>query len=320
VCGEGRQNEKRFGNFLTNAFQVKSSSRNAAMISASDYPLLLQYGSKCLSSHLVLYFLFKKLLQSKKDVGNDFPWKNDPSLTAHRIVAFFVMCNWCYLGFKHLLNYDYNSDSDLAALTFVPAGYEIAQYAMGALLIWDIPVSLVGGSGPTDIMMHLHHAGMLLVTACVLGFVNGLSTSGDGIVGTHLAPLFLGVVELSSIPLQIVDLFHPKKSPHWNKYICDDSSTGLFKRLCFAVNEISRILFAILFLLVRGLYFPYAIATIAVPDFYAEGSLASWVLLILSVLFTLLQMYWATLVFGQVKKALSGSGGKSEDKRTGKEE
>lgn len=280
---------------------------------SSKFPLLLPYGLKCLVSHVILFFTFRNLLPSKKDSaasGDDFPWKKSPSLTAHRIVAFFAMNHWCYLGFRHVLTYDYNkaadgtdSDSTLAALTFVPAGFDIAQYAMGALFVWDIPSSLVGGSGPTDLMMHLHHAGMVLVTACVLGLIKGPSDTGNGIVGTHVAPIFLGTIELSSIPLQIVDLFHPKKSPHWNKYANDKSLTGFFPKLCASANEISRILFAILFLLVRGVYFPYSIATIAAPDFYAEGSLPSMVLFVMSILFTLLQMYWATLVFKQVKKS-----------------
>merc|ERR1712086_315851 len=137
---------------------------------------------------------------------------------------------------------------------------------------------------------------MVLVTSCVMGLVKGSPDNSDGIVGTHVAPIFLGAIELSSIPLQIVDLFHPKKSPHWYKFVNDKSSTGSFSELCSSLNEISRILFAILFLLVRGLYFPYMIATIATPDFYAEGSLPSMILLVLCILFTLLQIYWAVLV------------------------
>lgn len=289
---------------------------------SSKYPLLLPYGLKCLALYLTLIFTFRHILPSKKGAdgattSEDFPWKKSPALTAHRVVAFFAMIHWCFLGFQHILTYDFNatdvtdSESNLAALNFVPAGFEIAQYAMGALLIWDIPSSLVGGSGPTDTLMHVHHAGMVMVTACPLGLIKGHS------VGTHVAPIFLGVIELSSIPLQIVDLFHPKKSPHWNKYV-NDGSSGFFPGLCSSANEISRILFAILFLLVRGVYFPYSIATIAAPDFYAEGSLASMILFVLSVLFTMLQLYWAKLVFGQVKKSISGGaneGGKSDTKK-----
>ena len=285
----------------------------------NKFPLLLPYGLKCLALYLALYLTFRYGLPSKKKAAeagprDNFPWKESPSLTAHRIVAFFAMNHWCYLGFRHLLTYDYNiandnavSNPEFAALTFVPAGYEIAQYAMGALLIWDFPVSLLGGSGPIDITMHLHHIGMLVVTACVLGLVKWPSDEGDAIVATHVAPIFLGAIELSSIPLQIVDLFHPKKSPHWYKFANSKSSAGFFPKLCYSVNEVSRILFAIFFLLVRGLFFPYVIAKIAVPDFYAEGSLPCMVLLVMSILFTLLQMYWTTLVFEQVKKALSGS-------------
>jgi len=275
-----------------------------------------------LTTHIVLYVIFRYLLPAtggKDGSGANYPWTKSPSLTAHRIVAFCAMSHWCYLGLKHLSTHDYNGrdhnrdadEDDLAALQFVPAGYEIAQYAFGALLCWDIPLSLIGGSGPTDLMMHLHHAGMLLVTGCVLGFV-GTNSSSDGtssgIVGTHVAPIFFGAIELSSIPLQIVDLFHPNKSPHWNEYVNRSPST-FFPKLCSTSNEISRILFAVLFLLVRGLYFPFVVVRIAIPDFYAEGSLPSTVLMVMCVLFTLLQMYWATLVAGQVKKALSSGGG-----------
>mmetsp|Transcript_25013 Transcript_25013/g.54840 ORF Transcript_25013/g.54840 Transcript_25013/m.54840 type:complete len:300 (-) Transcript_25013:116-1015(-) len=293
---------------------------------AYEFPLLLPYGLKCLALHLILYVIFRNLLPSRNgaETADDFPWKKSPSLTAHRLVAFFAMIHWTSLGFHHIREYDYStgsaSESNVAALVFVPAGYDIAQYAMGALLIWDIPSSLVGGSGPTDIMMHIHHLGMVLVTSCVLGLVGPSSGSSDGIVGTHVAPIFLGAIELSSIPLQIVDLFHPKKSPHWNKFANYSSSSSFFSKLCATINEISRILFAVLFLLVRGLYFPYTVATIAVPDFYAEGSLPSMILLVMSMLFTLLQMYWATLVFGQVKSALFGSAKDRTKSNTSKDE
>jgi len=266
-----------------------------------------------------------------------FPWKQSPSLTAHRIVALCAMIHWSYLGFRHIWSFDYydhqEQTEELAATTaataaatiFIPAGFQLAQIVMGALLCWDIPSSIVGGSGPTDLMMHIHHLGMVLVTSCVL----------FGNVGTHVAPIFLGVIELSSIPLQIVDLFHPKKSPHWNEYVnttmssSSSSSALFFQKVCSTVNEISRILFAILFLLVRGMYFPYIVVKIAIPDFYAEGSLSSTILLIMSILFSLLQMYWATLVIGQIMKATtpasssslsssSGSGRKEKDDKPAK--
>lgn len=288
-----------------------------SLFTSDKYPLAVPYGLKCLAAHLLFYAVFRFVLPSRKDGKDDYPWKQSSAETANKIVALFAMSHWTYLGFKHLWEHDYNAAQgadELAALTFVPAGFDVAQYAMGALLVWDIPTGLVGLSGPTDTLMHVHHVGMVLVTACVLGLVGPSSVSDDGIVGTHVAPIFLGAIELSSIPLQIVDLFHPKKSPHWQRYASDPSPTSSFQKLCSTVNELSRTLFAVLFLLVRGIYFPYAIAFIAAPDFYAEGSLPSMILLVGSVLFTILQLYWATLVFGQAKKAMFGGNQKSAKK------
>jgi len=312
------------------------------MMISKRFPLLLPYGFMCLRAHLGLYILFRYLLPVPRTSTSPTttttttpvapPWKQSPSLTAHRMVAFCAMIHWTYLGFRHIRSFDYNSDSTSNATIFIPAGFDLAQVVMGALVCWDIPSSVVGGSGPTDLMMHLHHGGMLLVVSCVL----------LGKVGTHVAPIFLGVIEVSSIPLQLVDLFHPTKSPHWHKYINDNdndndndttlstssspasaAATRFFPKVCATVNEISRILFALLFLVVRGLYFPYIVVTIAIPDFYAEGSLSSTVLLIMSILFSLLQLYWATLVVGQIRKAANNNNSESGNRsgsRSGKEQ
>lgn len=163
---------------------------------ATEMMLLLPYGLTCLIAHMLLYITFRYLPFSFAAA----PWKVSPSFTAHKMVAFCAMNHWCYLGLIHVWSFDY-SNSNSNAGYYVPAGYEIAQIAMGALLCWDIPMSLTGSAGPIDTMMHLHHFGMVVVTACVLG----------GAVGTHVAPIFLGAIELSSIPLQVVDFFHPKK-------------------------------------------------------------------------------------------------------------
>jgi len=299
------------------------------MMITTRFPLLLPYGFMCLKAHLGLYILFRYLLPGSTTTTTTTrvvpPWTQSPSLTAHRMVAFCAMIHWTYLGFRHIGSFDYSTSQSTATL-FIPAGFDLAQCVMGALVCWDIPSSVVGGSGPTDLMMHLHHGGMLLVVSCVLW----------GKVGTHVAPIFLGVIEVSSIPLQLVDLFHPTKSPHWHKYINDNdndttlsastssssaaaAATRFFPKVCATVNEISRILFAVLFLVVRGLYFPYIVVTIAIPDFYAEGSLSSTVLLIMSILFSLLQLYWATLVVGQIRKAANNNNSESGN-RSGKEQ
>jgi len=317
------------------------------MMITTRFPLLLPYGFMCLKAHLGLYILFRYLLPGSTTTTTRVvpPWTQSPSLTAHRMVAFCAMIHWTYLGFRHIGSFDYSTSQSTATL-FIPAGFDLAQCVMGALVCWDIPSSVVGGSGPTDLMMHLHHGGMLLVVSCVLW----------GKVGTHVAPIFLGVIELSSIPLQLVDLFHPTKSPHWHQYINHNndnnnnnndttlstssssssaaasatSATRFFPKVCSTVNDISRMLFALLFLVIRGLYFPYIVVTIAIPDFYLyavdDGSSSSsrvsaTILLIMSILFSLLQLYWATLVVGQIRKATNTNTKKSGSRSgSGKEQ
>ena len=67
------------------------------------------------------------------------------------------------------------------------------------MLLWDLPVGLVS-DGLGDPVMHLHHIGAFIVAGISFGlFSNGVP------IGSSYAPVFIGVIELSSIPLAIVD-------------------------------------------------------------------------------------------------------------------
>ena len=67
------------------------------------------------------------------------------------------------------------------------------------MLLWDIPVGIMS-DGMGDPIMHLHHIGFFVVATIALGvFSHGVP------VGSAYAPFFFGVIELSSIPLVIVD-------------------------------------------------------------------------------------------------------------------
>ena len=67
------------------------------------------------------------------------------------------------------------------------------------MLLWDIPVGIMS-DGMGDPIMHLHHVGFFVVATIALGvFSHGVP------VGSAYAPFFFGVIELSSIPLVIVD-------------------------------------------------------------------------------------------------------------------
>jgi hypothetical protein len=67
------------------------------------------------------------------------------------------------------------------------------------MMIWDIPVGVVS-DGMGDLIMHVHHVGTFIVSAIAFGLFS------DGTpIGSAYIPFFLGIVELSSIPLAVVD-------------------------------------------------------------------------------------------------------------------
>lgn len=292
----------------------------------SDNPILLPYGCACLIAHFVLYNLFKYVLKPG-------PWTDVPSFTAHRTIAFVLMIQWTILGIQNLTDAagsDNPSDGTTVysssppydgyrVLRRLPTGLDMAQRSMGALWIWDIPVSLFSkdSAGSHDFLMHAHHLGMLLITCIVLGLLSfGPPADGGGWpVASSYAPVFLGVIELSSIPLQIVDLFHPKKAPGW----CDYMKKSPFLS---AVNDMARTSFAVLFLAVRGIYFPYVVVTTVLPECWtalrglspSPICLPIGLILVFALAFTALQLHWGTLVFRQIVKTLSGDGGDNVEK------
>jgi hypothetical protein len=284
---------------------------------------LLPYGLTCLVCHAILWGTFRFLLPSSG------PWHVAPNFTAHQVVALFLMIQWTWNGF---FGEEGNVRDNLAEqyqhlpiiLRPSPLGMTMAQRSMAALWIWDIPVSMLTTdmASAMDALMHAHHLGMLLVTCVVMGWLTFGGDDDDGTfpkpVGASLAPLFFGQIELSSIPLQIVDLFHPKKSPAWHHYMTR-------RPPLVAINDACRQLFALLFLAVRGIYFPYLVVTIVLPEFWdalgwtmienqTKYVLPIVIILAFAIAFTLLQMYWSVLVLNQVYKSLAGGGDKKKQR------
>ena len=118
---------------------------------------------------------------------------------------------------------------------------------------------------------------------------------------------------INNFSIAIVDFFHPKHFEALTK-----NNPILSK-----INEVARILFAMLFILMRALYFPYIYATMLVPDIFdllskqpflvnKQKANMLWIILGSSTALTMLQLYWATLVLAQVIKLLKGG---DKDKR-----
>ena len=119
-----------------------------------------------------------------------------------------------------------------------------------------------------------------------------------------LLPLFLWILRTVVNSLAIVDFFHPK---HFAA-LTEES------KLLAGINGIARISFAVLFLLVRAVYFPYVYASMLVPDLFEllgkpyqvsqQKTKMMWMIFGASTSLTLLQLYWAKLVMVQVIKLL----------------
>lgn len=270
------------------------------------------------------------------------PWTSLPAFTAHQVVCLPLMVYLTYNGFRHWLGYDPSSylDENDRVLgpgttievdgTVVDEGQRMAQVALGMMIFWDVPAGFAFPS-LRDTIMTLHHVGMLLVS----GVMSGLTTSNGSPVGSYYSPFFFGVIELSSIPLTIVDVFHPKRK-EYHAYLSNDESKFVsFWRTC---NELCRVAFAVLYLILRGLWFPYVALTQVVPDTIRCASMSTtterpaggenvvvpasslYFLAGSSFLFSLLQMYWGVLVAGQVAKALGPKGEEEEGSEKRKRE
>lgn len=105
----------------------------------------------------------------------------------------------------------------------------------------------------------------------------------------YQGPAFMGMAEISSLPLAIVDLF--KQFPELRKHFP-------------MTNELARNLFAVSFLVLRGAYWPlcsyrFCMITAAVLSSGAPIAFPMWAVYIFvggNVLMTFLQWYWASII------------------------
>uniref|UniRef100_A0A7S1UV81 TLC domain-containing protein n=1 Tax=Grammatophora oceanica TaxID=210454 RepID=A0A7S1UV81_9STRA len=259
-------------------------------------PVVLGWGLGCTVVQGLSYLLFSKALP-------DGPWKKQPSFTAHQFVAFIMMV-YCFAFGAKIWFIDPPCEDCIFDVS--EQGLFLSKIVIGGMLFWDIPVGLVS-DGLGDPIMLAHHVGLLLVASLTYG----VHTSQP--IGTCYAAFFFGVIELSSIPLAIVDIFHPKQVAwhDWHKQY----------PFIMTLNELSRVVFVLLYFLTRMVYFPYMALVRAIPDYYGGISktdetgvkVTLWSIVVFCVLFTCLQLYWGSLIIRQVQKALAGDKPKTDE-------
>ena len=117
-------------------------------------------------------------------------WSQKPAFVAHQLVALPLMLYVAYLGCAGWSRPAPHTVDD-RVFGLDPIGAHLVAVLLGALLLWDIPMTLVPSIySPTALA---HHVGLAALAAlCLLPFMQ------------YYAPFFGGIVEISSVPLQFV--------------------------------------------------------------------------------------------------------------------
>jgi hypothetical protein len=166
--------------------------------------------------------------------------------------------------------------------------------------------------------MIFHHFAMVGTAAVSMG----LLSEGRPLLG-YYAPFYFGLIELSSLPLIVVDLFHPKHK-EWNAYLTSDAAPSWLQ----TVNELARVCFAVTFTAMRTIWFPYVSFFFVLPDVWSVSKEARkdpdnnsdvpiagiHIMATFNILFSCLQIYWGILVIRQIVKHFR-PGGPSKTKQ-----
>ena len=238
------------------------------------------------------------------------PWSIMPSFTAHQIVVIPVLF---YLSIQGLRDFNIREVIGATATTTTavervtsPMHGHFSEFVLGMMFFWDIPTGLCTPA-LREVPMILHHIGMFMTAAISMGILsNGVP------IFAYYAPFYFGIVEISSIPLIIVDIFHPKHKA-WNMYLNSNERSGWIMKL----NDTARPLFALLFILVRMVAFPYIsimgvlrdalhVTSLPLEQRNNVPNLPLYIIAFLNVAFSCLQFYWGTLLIRQIIKLLKG--------------
>lgn len=235
---------------------------------------LVGFGFLCVLH--VLCYCFARDCKGWKVLG---PLSKDPMLAAHflpQLVAFAAAVHWGARDW--MFHMDHLSGNDIGA--HVPQGERIACLMIGfqlyELLACYFSPRLRGGINE----LVGHHVIVTLLSSLVY-YLQAFQ---------YISPSFMGMAEISSLPLAFVDLF--KQFPDMRKDFPN-------------VNEAARNLFAVSFLALRGAYWPYCSYKFFANVFaHLEAgtippNVPDWALYIFctcNILMCLLQWYWSSII------------------------
>jgi hypothetical protein len=252
----------------------------------------LGFGLGCLFVQCLLTAMYGAVLP-------EGPWRAVPGFTAHQSITLPLYAYVAYVGVSTWWSDDPTATSSpfTRVAELHPVGAYLAKVTAGTMLLWDIPTSSAVESLCQPAVM-VHH--LLMGGLAVLGL-------NPPLFQWYLV-FFFGVIELSGIPLQIVDVFHPRQT-EWVAFAEENPTIG-------GLGAAARALFALLYLVVRMALFPAVMFGQLLPDAWtlltAEkltrpvSHVSLWVVMGSALVLTALQFYWGTLILRQIYKMLSG--------------
>ena len=173
-----------------------------------------------------------------------------PFFTAHRLVSALTMLYVCNEG-GHVWLYPDRAlrYAGISTLTRLQTPHAVASHLSNVLLylniIWDIPAGFM-----IDSLRLRSNAKQMLTHHVVVVILAYLSLAPSF---QYYVPCFMGLLEVSSVPLALMDLCHPRNAV-WAEYAKQN-------RLVGAANGVARVVFAFAYMVSRALYFPYVVAT-----------------------------------------------------------
>jgi len=258
----------------------------------------IQVGMACCATQVIFYALFTCGLLPKG------PWSKEPGFTAHQIVCLPLMIYLAIVGWQTWFTTGNNNEGYETPTARVSQVHVIGKQLSGIifcqLVIWDIPTGLATKSLRQPEMI-VHH--ILMAILAYMSFKFNMFT--------YYTPLYFGFIELSGVPLAIVDFTNPKHKA-WCSWFQEHPIAATLPNVC-------RPLFAVLYFVCRLFIFPYYMFSMVLPDIVSllseggHGMQSPLVVVgVFAVLLTLLQFYWGWLIFQQVVKMFSAKEKKRE--------
>lgn len=239
-------------------------------------PLTIKVGVGCCLAQSILCLFFKSNGFHLLPKGSS--WSTMPNYIAHQAIVLPLMIYLVWQGTAEWFFCECDESNQTPQERVLQGSY-FSKVVIG-IMMWDIPVTAITPK-LRNLPMMIHHIAMVATAALSLGAWSG----GTPLFG-YYAPFFFGVTEISTIPLVVMDLLKNSDTPS---------------------PEWLGPLFALLFLSVRALYFPYVSITRVLPDTHKVASKGIYrkalcAMALFNVLFTVLQLYWGALVVQELIK------------------